>query len=291
MNRTLRVGVIVAGFALTLAAIFAFVSCGVAALRDSDSADLVPAAYGPRIDNVNYCGYFYDPVAELAQMGAYGQTCRPVLYPPVAPLPSAADYYMAHAAWLYLAGNYNTVHGAYYYDHVLLPASRHSTVIVVNRNTYINDGAAFGRRADVRRDRTEALKRYPPTFKKANDKSATPKIFKGDKYASEANKRADVTKEQTAKKYGGLNPGLVTDPAKAAKTGNAGPARPVTGGGLSGKTDTVADPGAKTKMKTTGTGGASAGKVNRTSSGSNAGKTSSSTRSTTTSRSTSRSRR
>lgn len=254
-----------------IAALIVLVFGGIAVVKAVDSDDdLVPVSYGPtNVDGHCYAGYFYDKDAEPAQFGDFGRNCTPYQYPPARPVETMADFYIQMKMWEYLTGNDGWLRGPTYYDRVLLPASRHSTVIVVNRDTWNKDGSRF--RSTYRSDHTQNVKKYPPTFKKANDKAASPKLFKGDDFASKANKRSDNTVEQTRKKFGGLNAGPVADQAKAKdKTGNKRRVQTQVGG------DAARDP-----ARATPAGGATQ-KPNRTSGGSNTGKTT--TRTTTRSR-------
>lgn len=183
------------------------------------SADYVPISYGPPVDGVNYCLVRYDPY-EVNYFGDYGRQClanpeRIVTYPAAAPIEGAANYFLQLAAWQFLLRNNGWVNDVWYYDHVLLPSSRHTTAIIIGRDAYRDYGRSFNTRWHS--EHTRLVKTDPPKFRKAGDKSPTPKVFAGDKFATQANRAADVTKEQTAKRYGGLNPGAVADPAKAAK--------------------------------------------------------------------------
>lgn len=194
------------------------VTAAVTAISNTSAvaANYTPTSYGPTVNGHCYSGYIYDPI-EADQFGDWGHRCDPYLYPANPPIQSAyhaaADYLLAQAMWNYLLANDHWVHGSYYYDHILLPSSRHTTTIIVNRNTYISDGNRWN--SAHLREHNAAVKTYPPTFKKAGDKSG--KVFKGDDFASKANKAADLTKTQTAKKNNGGNAGAVADPAKAKR--------------------------------------------------------------------------
>lgn len=246
------------------------------------SADYVPMSYGPRIDDINYCGYFYDK-SERDEFGDYGRTCTPYLYPSAPPHESFADYYVQMRMWEFLLGNDTWLRGPYYYDHVLLPTSRRTTTIVVNRNTYIGDGSRF--QSTYRADHDRLAKTNPPRFRKTGDKSPTPKVFAGDKFATQANRAADVTKEQTAKKYGGLNPGAVADPAKAAKAGQGKAADKAKDAKRNQKTTTYGGTdSSRDPTRTRQTSGGTSATQNRTSTSSRSSGSSSSSTSTSRSR-------
>jgi hypothetical protein len=216
----MRVSRLVAAVVLTITlalSVVGIVAC-VSHLNDrrAVAADVVPTVYGPTVNGVRYCGYRYDPY----EINYFGYTCTPYLYPSAPPVPSFADYVIAQAMWEFLVGNDGWINGPSYYDRVLLPTSRHTTTIIVSRKAYTDNGTNFNTR--WRSEHNRYVKKYPPTFRAAGDTSAKPKLFKGDQFASKANKAADVTQEQTAKRNQGGNAGTVTDPAKNNKTKTGG---------------------------------------------------------------------
>lgn len=201
---------------LLIAAVIVVLAIGatnlISRLISNNNGDMVPTSYGPTLGGVRYCGYKYDIIeAEYA-----GYPCTPFLYPANPPAIGVADYVVASAVWGFYLGNDNWINGSSYYDRVLLPSSRRTTTIIVSRNTYTSNGTTFNNQH--RAEHNRYVKTYPPTFKRANDHSAKPKIFKGDNFASTANKKADTTRAQTAKRNNGGNAGTVTDPGKKTVT-------------------------------------------------------------------------
>lgn len=155
-----------------------------------------PAAFGPTVGGSVYCGYWYSPLERA------GQDCIPAQFPAAPPL--LADP-IGYAVWHDLMTYPTYYYGESYYDRRISPVRSRSTVFVIERTTFVDNGRQFNQRNHA--EETIASRSAP--YKTPGSS----KIYRGDKYAASANKAAAVTYRKTVKPAGGNAP-RVTDPGR-----------------------------------------------------------------------------
>lgn len=144
------------------------------------AAVVEPATYGPTVGGRLYCGY------RFIEAECWGVPGEPVLLPTYTP--NVSDL-LAVALWHHFLTYQPSYDGEWGYSRYERNARRTGVTVVIVKDTYISNGTRW--RKDHRSDVDRYAKNAPYISRGADGKPVT---VKGDKYATAANKAADLTR-------------------------------------------------------------------------------------------------